>query len=220
MANAIEKVNTIAIADIEKVNTLTDDNIEKLNTLEFTGTPADAHTLISTHTLSSTYELNITSGIDSTYDVYEFVWINVHPSDNNTHLTFQVNAAGQSGFNETIMSTWWWAGHEESDGSTFLNYSAGFDQQQGTAYNNLAIDVGSDSDEATSGSLILYAPSSTTYVKHFLARASLSHSANYAIDNNVAGYINTTAAIDEISFRYDAGGNMDSGVIKMYGIAK
>ena len=35
MANAVEKLNTIAIADIEKVNTLTDANIEDLNTLEF-----------------------------------------------------------------------------------------------------------------------------------------------------------------------------------------
>ena len=38
MANAIEKVNTIAIASIEAINTRTDANIEKLNTLEFTGT--------------------------------------------------------------------------------------------------------------------------------------------------------------------------------------
>jgi hypothetical protein len=37
MANAVEKVNTIAIGDIEKINTRTDDNIQALNTLEFTG---------------------------------------------------------------------------------------------------------------------------------------------------------------------------------------
>jgi len=37
MANAVEKLNTIAILDIEKVNTLTDDNIEKITTLEFVG---------------------------------------------------------------------------------------------------------------------------------------------------------------------------------------
>ena len=38
MANEIEKLNTIAIADIEKFNGKTDDNIEKLNAFEFTGT--------------------------------------------------------------------------------------------------------------------------------------------------------------------------------------
>ena len=38
MANAVEKLNTIAIADIEKFNTFADSDIEKINTLEFTGT--------------------------------------------------------------------------------------------------------------------------------------------------------------------------------------
>ena len=37
MANEIEKLNTIEIADIEKFNGKTDDNIEKLNAQEFTG---------------------------------------------------------------------------------------------------------------------------------------------------------------------------------------
>ena len=37
MANEIEKVNTIEIADIEKFNGKTDDNIEKLNAFEFAG---------------------------------------------------------------------------------------------------------------------------------------------------------------------------------------
>ena len=39
MANEIEKLNTIEIADIEKVNTLSDSDIENLNTLEFTAGP-------------------------------------------------------------------------------------------------------------------------------------------------------------------------------------
>ena len=41
MANEIEKLNTIEIADIEKVNNLSDDDVEKINTLEFTGTVTD-----------------------------------------------------------------------------------------------------------------------------------------------------------------------------------
>ena len=42
MANEVEKLNTIAIADIEKLNAKTDDNIEKLNGLEFAGAGAFA----------------------------------------------------------------------------------------------------------------------------------------------------------------------------------
>ena len=37
MANAVEKVNTIAIANIEALNGITDANLEDLNGLEFTG---------------------------------------------------------------------------------------------------------------------------------------------------------------------------------------
>ena len=37
MANAIEKVNSIAITDIETINTKTDDNIQAFNSFEFTG---------------------------------------------------------------------------------------------------------------------------------------------------------------------------------------
>jgi len=47
MANQVEKLSTIAIADIEKVNTLTDDNIEKINTLEFAGVPLFAFVISS-----------------------------------------------------------------------------------------------------------------------------------------------------------------------------
>jgi hypothetical protein len=41
---------------------------------------------------------------------------------------------------------------------------------------------------------------------------------NSQISNNyVAGYFNTTSAIDEIQFKFDSG-NIDAGTIKMYGV--
>ena len=87
MANAVKKVNGIAIADIKNINGITDSNLKKLNTLEFTGV-TDAHVLISTHTASSSSSIDITSGIDSTYDVYEFHFINIHPSDSGSSGNF------------------------------------------------------------------------------------------------------------------------------------
>ena len=53
MANAVEKLNTIAIADIEKINTLTDANIEDLNTLEFTGITDATVSYVSTFSSGS-----------------------------------------------------------------------------------------------------------------------------------------------------------------------
>ena len=219
MANAIEKLNTIAIADIEKVNTLTDDNIEKLNTLEFTGTLPDAHTLIATATSDgSDSSLGFTSGIDGTYDVYEFIFTNIHSQNDAETLGVQFNASGGSGFNETITSTFFDANSNEGT-SGWLAYDLLYDQGNGTAYQTLAVNPGNDGDQSVSGILTLYAPSSTTYVKHFLIRLNRTQKDEYHMDTHVAGYINTTSAIDEIDFKF-SGGEIQGGEIKMYGIAK
>ena len=101
-----------------------------------------------------------------------------------------------------------------------MNYQAVHDQAQGTGYQPIiGYSIGNGNDESCSGVLTLYAPSSTTYVKYFTARGSAYHYPNAADDAFMAGYINTTGAIDEISFAMESG-NIDAGVIKMYGIAK
>ena len=179
-----------------------------------------ALTLISTHTASASATLDITSGIDSTYDSYEFHCVNMHPATDNVDFQFQVNAAGQSGFNEVMTTTAFHAYHSEADDSANVAYSTSKDQAQGTAYQPIfSYGVGNAADESTSGILTLYAPSSTTYVKHFTSNGNGYHSSDYSINFYYAGYINVTAAIDEISFKFTSG-NIDAGQIKMYGIAK
>ena len=71
---------------------------------------------------------------------------------------------------------------------------------------------------SASGVLTLYSPSSTTYVKHFTARVNHMGGSPVTVDSYTAGYINTTAAIDEISFKF-ASGNIDAGTIKMFGVS-
>jgi hypothetical protein len=167
--------------------------------------------------------LSFTTGIDSTYDVYEFRFTNMHPANDGVDFAFQVNAAtgdNTSGFNQVITSTSFQAYQNEAGGSsTFLGYNTGHDQAQGAAYQDLALSVGNDNDQASSGVLTLYSPSSTTYVKHFTANNNSAYVGDYTLQLFIAGYINTTAAIDEISFKFSSG-NIDAGVIKMYGIAK
>ena len=178
-----------------------------------------ALTLISTHTASASATLDITSGIDSTYDSYEFHCVNMHPATDEVQFSFQVNASGQTGFNETMTTTMFETFHNEGDGSTALQYQAAYDQAQGTGYQNiLSRDIGNDNDQSVSGILTLYAPSSTTYVKHFTSVGQGSYYNEYTMSNHVAGYINTTAAIDEISFKFSSG-NIDAGTIKMFGVS-
>ena len=197
-------------------------NMEKVNGIVISGTPAvpDAHTLIATATASSSATLSFVLGLDSLYDAYEFRFTNMHPATNDIYYLFQVNAAGASGFNETITSTSFYTIHNEADSSTNLAYSnTAYDQAQGTAYQTIAIGGGNGADESSSGILTLYNPSSTTYVKHFVAQGNAYHHADATITTYAAGYINTTSAIDEISFKFSSG-NTDAGQIKMYGIAK
>jgi len=180
---------------------------------------SDAHTFISSQTASASSSLSFTSGIDSTYDVYEFHFINIHPATQHVHWQFQANASGGSGFNETITSSHFIAYNNEAGTDTSLSYSASHDQAQGTAYQNMFYNLDYENDESCSGILTLYAPSSTTYVKHFVSRVQGNHhSSNYSMESNVAGYINTTSAIDEIDFKFSSG-NIDAGEVRMYGVA-
>jgi hypothetical protein len=174
-------------------------------------------TLLTTATASSSATLDFTSNINSTYNNYLFKFINLHPSADGAELMFQANAVGGSGFNETVTTTFFLALHNEADGTTNLVYEGDHDSAQGTAYTELHGQNSSDADHGCNGSLTLFNPSSTTFVKHFFGRFSGTSSGDFERDDFPAGYFNTAAAIDEISFKFSSG-NIDSGTIKMYGV--
>jgi len=177
-------------------------------------------TLISTSTASNASAVTISSGIDSTYDEYMFVFTDIGPATSATDFTFQCNNTNNDGLGITMTTTYFQAGHSEDDGSTFLSYQTGRDQAQAGGYQKLANHLGNGSDESCAGILHLFTPASTTYVHHFYSRFSEYYndgSDSYSMDTYVAGYFNNLYAIDEISFKMDSG-NFD-GVIQMYGIA-
>ena len=174
-------------------------------------------TLISTHTPSNASTLDITSGIDDTYSVYEFHYYNMHPATNQVDFMVQFNASGGSGFNETITSSFFYSQGGESTGSG-SSYYTNMDLAQSTGYCPLNYEVGSDADQSTSGVFTLYDPSGTTFIKHFLSDSNFSQSDDMAAAAYVGGYINTTSAIDEISFKFDSG-NIESGTMKMFGVS-
>jgi len=178
--------------------------------------------LIKTLTASNSANLTFHHGtssvvLNNTYPIYKFELINVHPVTDGQKITFQGNAAGESGFNETITSTAFDAEHSEGDANSF-SYNTSGDQAQGTAYQPLSQNnVGNDNDQSAVGTLFLFNPSSTTFVKHFTYTGNSLNSGDYNSNDFVAGYFNTTSAIDEISFKFESG-NIDSGIIKLYGI--
>jgi hypothetical protein len=172
---------------------------------------------LTTVTASSSNTLDFTSSIDSTYNIYKFRFVDLHPGTDGSIFRFQANAAGGSGFNETITSTDFESFHNEGGDTTGLSYQSNQDQAQGTSFQTLTNSCGADADQCISGELFLFDPSSTTFVKHFICRTQSANDANYSFDVFVAGYFNTTTAIDEVQFKMSSG-NIDSGTIEMYGI--
>ena len=173
--------------------------------------------LLSTQTASASASISFTSGIDSTYDEYVFKFINCHPASNNVYLDFQGSTNSGSNYNTTITASFFRAYQsEDNSGATLVYVDAG--QAQGTSYQNLSRGIGNGNDECVNGYLHLFNPSDTTFVKHFLSVTQINDSA-YSQNTYVGGYFNTTSAIDAVSFKMSSG-NIDDGIIKMYGVAK
>ena len=180
------------------------------------GLSGGALNLISTQTASSSSTISFTSGIDDTYDSYVFKFINIHASSAQD-LSFQTSTNGGSSYGVTATTTNFRAYHAEDDSGATLEYTTGADLAQSTNFVLLNYgSVGTNNDDNCVGTLTLYNPSSTTFVKHFISNSNTSIA--YSIENFTAGYFNTTSAINAVQFKMSSG-NIDSGVIKLYGVS-
>jgi len=177
--------------------------------------------LISTQTASGSSSLSFTSGIDSTYKEYVFKFINIHPSA-NSDFAFNMSIDGGSNYNTTKTTTFFNAYHYEDGSASALAYLTADDLAQGTGYQVLMAfgDLGINADDSLSGYLHLFDPSSTTFVKHFISTTvgSNNEAAPYVNNDFIAGYANTTSAVNAVDFKMISG-NIDSGVIKLYGVS-
>ena len=155
--------------------------------------------------------------LDNTYKEYLFTFKNIHPSADNTKVQFNLSADSGSNYNVTKTTTYFKTQHNEADTVTDLSYSTGRDVAQGTGVQILDENVGADNAQCLSGYLHLFNPSSTTFVKHFTSRVSTALNGDEVTDCFIAGYGNTTSAVDAIQFSMNAE-NIDAGDICLYGI--
>ena len=78
--------------------------------------------------------------------------------------------------------------------------------------------MGADADQNVSGYMQIFNPSSSTFVKHFISVVNSTFTDSEASANlYMAGYGNTTSPINSIKFEMSSG-NIDDGIIKMYGV--
>jgi len=186
------------------------------------GLSGGALNLISTQTASSSSTISFTSGIDDTYDSYVFKFINCHTNTNERNVVFKGSIDAGSNYNATQTTTVFRARNFEDGSTPSLEYESSHDIAQGTGGQGLAGaagsgNMGNGSDESMSGELILFNPSSTTFVKHYIARVNYYHAANLSVDTFIAGYFNTTSDIDAVQFAASTG-DFD-GTIKLYGVS-
>lgn len=179
--------------------------------------PSGDMVLLATNTITSgVASSSFTSNIDSTYNTYMFKFINIHPSNNNVTFLFNMSTDGGSNYNVTKTTTFFRTTHTEDDATTNLGYVASYDIAQGTGGQIIGFDIGNAGDASCSGVLYLFSPSSTTFVKHFIANTNRM-TASSSAETFVSGYGNTTSAVDAVNFSISSG-TIDSGVIKMYGL--
>ena len=175
-------------------------------------------THIATQTASSSASLSFTSGINNTYKEYIFYFIDIHPASDSVHFTFNMSIDTGSNYNVTKTTTFFDAYVSESGSDATVAYSSNRDLAQSTNFQILAREIGNDNDQATSGFLHLFNPSSSVFVKHFISKLNSAYSGNYTMQHYVAGYGNTTSAVDAVQFKMSSG-NIDSGQILLFGLS-
>jgi len=179
-------------------------------------------TFIKKLTASSSSTLSFVDGsdgvvLDDTYKEYVFTFNNMHPATDNVQFEFNLSIDSGSNYNVTKTSTFFRAYNSESSGNS-LAYRTNRDLAQSTSNQPLVEEIGNDNDQQLSGYLHLFNPSSTTFVKHFISVTNAIASSDYSTNGYIAGYGNTTSAVDAIQFSMSSG-NIDAGDICLYGIA-
>ena len=200
------------------INVCNDRSMASITSLP-SGVTGSSLVLLATETASSSATIDFTSDIDSTYKEYIFKFIDIHNATDAADFQFQVDTGTNTSYNQTITSAGFVAEHDEADSATTLaTHSGSAVLHQETGFQDLGRSLGNDNDQSLNGTLHLFEPSSTTFVKHFISVINEAGADNTSTTRFVSGYINTTTAITRIRFKAD-GGNIDAGTIKMYGVS-
>ena len=156
---------------------------------------------------------------NNTYPIYLVKIINSHNDTDDKTLRYNFTTDGTN-YNVTKTTTSFRASYYEAGGGggEAIEYRANADLGQSANPQIFAEPMGNANDESGSGEIYIFNPSSTTFVKHFMARFNHNSYSGKIEDYFTAGYCNTTSAVTGIRFEMEASTNIQSGVFKLYGI--
>jgi len=166
--------------------------------------------LLATATASNVTSVDFTSGIDSTYDVYEVHLLNVKPSTDSTYLYLRTSSNGGSVYdagttdygNASQYFTTSWSGSSGNAAQLPLSYSIG----------NAA------NENGFSGTVRLLNPSAAKYGEFLWTGGYTNISSALTF---VVGYgtRRSAAIVNALRFFFSSG-NINSGTFKLYGLRK
>ena len=156
---------------------------------------------------------------DNTYPIYMIKLINIHNDTSDKYLQFNFSADTGSNYNVTKTTTAFDAYHKEDGTASALQYEASVDLAQGTGAQRLTAGQDNAADTGHSGTILIFNPSSTTFVKHFMSDISTTGydgSNEYNYHMYIAGFCKATSAVDAVQFSINSGTH--DGTFKLYGI--
>ena len=173
--------------------------------------------LLQTQTASTSSSISFTSNIDSTYPIYFFKYINIHPSGTNR---FQVNFSTDGGSNYNVSKTTSVIriAHRENGNDGAIAKDTGDDLSVSTSFQDLMSygNQDDDNDHSLNGTLHLFNPSETTHWKNFASVSQGNIDPDYSTQTKVAGQLRSTSAVNAVKFQMTSG--TFDGIIKLYGI--
>lgn len=177
-------------------------------------TPAasGALVLLEQHTAAASASLDFTTGITSTYDSYVMQLINILPASAAQNLQFRVSTDAGVSYDTTGAYYGALDINPNTGASGVTQTNAATAGVVFPAVDNTA------SSGGVSGEVRLFNPLSAAIRKHATVHVLGSRAADVAVATGIIVW-NTITAVNAIRFLF-ASGNITSGTIRLYGVAK
>jgi len=171
-------------------------------------------TLLEQHTASSSATLDFTTCISATYDEYMIEFVGIIPATNS--VSFVMRMGTGAGPTYDTGANYGWAAF------TIRAAATGFDGVEGgtTAMRiGYSTTIDNTSTGSLNGTIRLYDPQSTSLYKRWNGIVSMVASGGFRVVDLCEGSYESTTAVTAVRF-YMSSGNISSGTIRIYGVAK
>jgi hypothetical protein len=168
--------------------------------------------LLEQHTASASASLNFTTAISATYDEYLIEFVNIIPATNAVNFWMRMSTNGGSSYDSGTNYSWTAYGMNR-----FGAAQAGVDATNQIILNKSTID--NTSTKGLCGFIRLYSPGSTSVHKDVVGEAMGFVGGGVLEVASLGGCYLSTTAVNAFQFLMSSG-NITSGTIRVYGIAK